>query len=172
MSDSDRVMKSRASVRGGTRFHLEDPYMLRGGWHEPTICPSCNCVYYRKKWTTDKKTLEEAMRNPAKKFAKCPGCRKIEDHFVMGMVYIEGDFFATHRKDVLDAVKGEEKHAIQKNPLERIITITEGKDNAIIETTSDQLALRIGRQLRSTYQGKTEFKFSGDQKLVRIFWRR
>ena len=112
------------------------------------------------------------MKNPDKKFAKCPGCQKIEDHYVMGMVYIEGDFFTTHKKDILNTVKSEEKRAIEKNPLERIITVTEGKDSAIIETTSDQLALRIGRRLRSSYQGKTEFKFSGDQKLARIFWKR
>jgi hypothetical protein len=40
---------------------------------------------------------------------KCPACRKEEDHYVMGIVHISGDFFKPRRDEIVSMVRNEEK---------------------------------------------------------------
>jgi len=158
--------------RGQTRFRLADPYMPKGGWQEPTICSKCGAVFSGKQWSLDKKLIEKSKKDPYLKYAKCPGCRKVEDHYVMGMLYLSGDFLKKRKNEILSTLKNEERRAMQKNPPERFIAIHESNDSVIIETTTDQLALRLGRFLHTTFSGNMKIKFTPDQKFVRIFWER
>jgi uncharacterized protein YpmS len=91
----------------------------------------------------------------------------------MGFVFISGNFINQHKDDILHTVKSEEKRAIDKNPLERIMEIEKKEENQYrIKTTTDTLAQRIGKILYNSYKGDIEYKFSEDQKVIRVFWSR
>ncbi|KPK73543.1 hypothetical protein AMJ87_01450 [candidate division WOR_3 bacterium SM23_60] len=160
--------KGHRGIRGGLRSHLEDPYLTRRSYKEPTLCPRCGLVYKKRRW--------QRIPNFDPKLAverhKCPACRKEEDHYVMGIVYIRGDFFRQRREEIVNMLRNEEKKEIGPNPLDRIMGIVEDKDGIRIETTSENLAVHLGRMLYNSYGGDVQYKFSDEQKLARVFWHR
>ena len=151
---------------------LGDPYISKKGWPEPTICPICNTVYYKKHWLMSEALLFEIKKMKDVKYHKCPACRKIEDHYAMGILNLTGDFVKEHRDEIINLLRSEERHAMEKNPLERIITISKKNGGLYVETTTDSLALRIGRVLTRAYKGTEEFKWKYGDKSVIIEWGR
>jgi hypothetical protein len=88
------------------------------------------------------------------------------------VVNIKGDFLAEHFEDVVHLIKSEERRALQKNPLERLMKMDKVNGGLHVETTSDALALRIGRVLHRAYKGEAEFKFRYGNKYVEVDWSR
>jgi NMD protein affecting ribosome stability and mRNA decay len=162
------VPRGHRGIRGGLKPHLEDPYLTRKSYKEPTLCPRCGLVYRRRRW----QKIEGFDVSKAIEKHKCPACRKEEDHYVMGIVYIEGNFFKTRREEIMNMLKNEEKKQVVHNPLDRIMKIYEDKGGTRIETTSENLAIHLGRMLYHSYGGDVEYRFSDDQKLARVFWQR
>ncbi|KPJ50551.1 hypothetical protein AMJ40_02515 [candidate division TA06 bacterium DG_26] len=164
--------KGKIYIRRGVKPHLDDPYLRRSAYKEPTVCPTCKLIYHNKRWFWDSKLVKKLEKEGAH-YQKCPACRKIHDRYPMGILHLSGGFIRAHREDILRLLKNEEKRAMDKNPLERMISIKENDEGLItVETTSESLALRMGRVLTRAYSGDVEYKFSDTQKLVRIEWRR
>ena len=90
----------------------------------------------------------------------------------MGIVYITGNFFKQRRDQILNMLRNEEAKEVTNNPLDRIIDIMEKDDDVRVETTSENLAVHLGRMLYHSYGGSVEYKFSDDQKLARVYWNR
>jgi len=156
--------------RGG---RLEDPYMPRKGMPEPTVCPTCGAIYHKKHWSIDENMLHEAKKKGRTYSQKCPACRKIEDGFAMGVIDLTGDFVREHMSDLINTIRSEERRAMEKNPLERIIKLGKLRSGGIhVETTTDSLALRIGRLLNRAYKGETKFDFHYGDKSIDIKWHR
>jgi len=151
---------------------LHDPYITEKALKEPTICPVCSAIYHKKRWQFDKKMLAELKLSKKYTSQKCPADRKIEDNYPMGIINLSGSFVAEHRDELVNLIKSEERHALEKNPLEKIMSIKTTKDGIQVETTSETLALRIGRILTRAYKGKHEYSFSYGDKYVTIEWRR
>ena len=160
--------KGQRGIRGGLRPHLDDPYQTRKSYKEPTICPRCGLVYRHRRW----QRIPNFEQKSAKERHKCPACRKEEDHYVMGIVRITGNFFAHRREEIVNMLRNEEKKEVDHNPLDRIMDISEDKDGVTVETTSENLAVHLGRMLYNSYGGSVEYKFSDEQKLARVFWHR
>jgi hypothetical protein len=158
--------------RGGDAV-LKDPYLREINYKDPNICPACKAVYHNKRWQFGDSLEHEIKLKGIYGKKMCPACRKIKDNYPMGLVFISGNFIDQHKKEILSTVKSEEKRAIDKNPLERIMGIEKKNQNHYsIETTTDTLAQRIGKILYNSYKGEVEYKFSGDQKVLRVFWSR
>ena len=158
--------------RGGDAV-LKDPYLREVDYKDPNICPSCKALYHNKRWQFSD-SLEHQIRLKGNYEEKmCPACRKIKDNYPMGLVFISGNFIDQHKDEILSTVKSEEKRAIDKNPLERIMDIERENENHYrIETTTDTLAQRIGKILHNSYKGEVEYKFSEGQKVLQVFWSR
>jgi NMD protein affecting ribosome stability and mRNA decay len=162
------VLKGHRGIRGGLKPHLEDPYLTRKSYKEPTVCPRCGLVYRYRRW----QRMSDFDAKEAVQRRKCPACRKEEDHYVMGIVYISGDFFKPRREEIVNMLRNEEKKTLIHNPLDRIMGIIEDKSGLRIETTSENLAIHLGRMLYHAYGGDVEYRFSDEQKLARVFWHR
>lgn len=91
----------------------------------------------------------------------------------MGILYLAGSFLGEKREEILNLVRNAERTAMAKNPLERIIRITSDlRYPIVVETTSEKLARRLGRALSKACGGTLETRFSHEDKLVRVYWRR
>jgi 3-dehydroquinate dehydratase len=77
-----------------------------------------------------------------------------------------------HREEILNLVRNETKKADSINPLERIITMESDEEGMEITTTNEKLAQRIGRAIHKAYSGDLEYKWSEDNRLVRVNWHR
>ena len=65
----------------------------------------------------------------------------------------------------------EEERAKGINPLGRIVEIREPDGSIVVTTTNEKLAQRIGRTLKSTYQGHTTYRWS-ESKFLSAEWQR
>jgi len=151
---------------------IPDPYISRKGLKEPTVCPSCHAIYHKKRWAFDEVMYLDLKKKKGVNWQKCPADRKIEDGYAMGVVNIYGDFVMEHRDEIISLVRSEERHALEKNPLERLIKIEKRGNGLYVETTTDSLALRIGKVLSRAYKGEHEFDWKYGDKHLLVKWRR
>lgn len=160
----------RSLERSGPIPRLSDPYLLAKAYSEPTICPSCGLVFHKKRWLRDDHLAQEVGEVAEKH--KCPACRKIEDHYVMGLITISGSFLANAKDEIVNLIKNQEKKETFRNPLARIMSLKILENNIIVETTTENLAIMIGKALHRAHQGELEINFSQNDKLVRVHWYR
>ena len=153
--------------------HLpSDPYMneeMSGG---KVICSECGSFYFNKRWYKDDEMLEGLVKKQEFVYSKCPACRKKRDNYPQGIVSLKGNFFGEHKDEIMRLVANEEKKAMGFNPLERIIKITIDSYSAVITTTTEKLAQRIGRSVKKAYSGKVEYSWSVGNKMARVCWER
>jgi NMD protein affecting ribosome stability and mRNA decay len=156
--------------RYSERPKLKDPYLLSKAYPEPTICPTCGLVYHKKRWVRDENLLQSVSTTAEKH--KCPACRKIEEHYVMGLVSITGTFFPTIKNEIINIIHNQEKKEIIRNPLARIISLN-NKDNTImVETTNDNLAIAIGKALERSHGGELNINYASNEQFARVNWHR
>jgi len=109
---------------------------------------------------------------PTTRMVLCPACQKIRDHYAEGKVTLQPSAFLTaHKDEILRLIRNEEERAKGINPLERIVEITEAEEALVVMTTNEKLAQRIGRTLKSTFQGHTTYHWS-DPKFLSVAWQR
>jgi hypothetical protein len=87
-------------------------------------------------------------------------------------VTLTGPFLAEHRDEILRLIANEEKRAREKNPLERIMSLSQGQEQLVLTTTDEKLAQRIGRELHKACGGTVTYNWSHNNKFVRVRWER
>ncbi|MCS7278830.1 MAG: BCAM0308 family protein [Thermodesulfobacteriaceae bacterium] len=150
----------------------EDPYAMKSAPSGEAICPRCKAIFKDKRWFTDEELYEELKETENVPHIICPGCRKALEQYAMGYLYLSGNFWKTHKEEIMKLINNEYEKARGLNPLHQIISIYEEAETTVIETTTDQLAQRFGRALYRAYKGELEFKWSKGDKLVRVYWSR
>jgi NMD protein affecting ribosome stability and mRNA decay len=140
---------------------------------DPAICSHCQAVWHRGKWSLDLAIRRDVQRWGAPIRVVCPACRSAKEGNPVGILYLAGSFLGEKREEILNLVRNAERTAMAKNPLERIIRITSDlRYPIVVETTSEKLARRLGRALSKACGGTLETRFSHEDKLVRVYWRR
>jgi hypothetical protein len=149
-----------------------DHYLPTRAPRRPLICPGCHAVSKGKRWELDEKAYALHVRRGTAESRRCPACRKIRDRYQGGQVTLRGPYLDGHRDEVLRVVANEEKRARGLNPLHRIVSI--GEEGGVIEigTTDEKLAQRIGRELRKACGGTVTYRWSHNDKFVRVQWER
>jgi NMD protein affecting ribosome stability and mRNA decay len=163
------MSNKRGNERSDPKPKLSDPYLLSKAYPEPTICPSCGLVFHKKRWLRDEHILSEV--NAVAQKHKCPACRKIDDHYFMGQVFISGDFFIMVKNEIVNLIHNQEKKESFRNPLARIMSLKYQENNLVVETTTDNLAVMIGKAIKRSYNGDLSVSFS-DGKIARVYWSR
>lgn len=148
-----------------------DPYLSKNPPRDMSVCGKCHAVYHNKHWILDEELCGEVGKGKSSSIL-CPACQKIEDHFPMGVIHLQGDYLEVHKEEILNLVRNEEKRARGFNPLERIETINDRGGSVSIETTNEKLAQRIGKRLLRAHQGRVRYRWSGDNKFIRVDWER
>ena len=149
-----------------------DPYLPRGAPGKAVVCLGCHAVSTGKRWTLDEAAYARSLREGTAKLVFCPACEKIRDGYPSGQVTLKGPFLAEHREEILRIIGNEEKRAREKNPLHRIMSLSEENGLLDITTTDEKLAQRIGREVRKACGGTVTYGWSHNNKFLRVQWER
>ncbi len=149
---------------------------------EPAYCQSCGAIWAERRWSLPRSIESRQMAgahaaHPVQagtgRATVCPACRQQQDGVPGGFVYLEGAFLNAHRTEIEKMLRNEASRSAELNPLSRIMTWEPGEDGGLtIGTTTDHLALRLGRALESAFGGDAKISFSHENRLTRVRWRR
>jgi hypothetical protein len=152
----------------GTKLIQEkrkDVYQESGKWSDLTLCTECQALFTNGRWSWGKPPA-----NPHT--AICPACRRVLDNLPAGYIELKGDFLQGHYDEILNLTRHVEQQEKTQHPLERIMTIKDGKDGTIVTTTGIHIARRIGESLARAYNGDFSFQYADDEKSIRVYWQR
>ena len=142
-----------------------DPYHARSKPAEPAVCPQCGVIYHKGRW-------QRAARPEKANEHLCPACHRVNDRNPAGYVTLAGPYLDAHSEDMLRLIRNEEAREAKDHPLQRIMEI-ENREGVVTVTTTDvHLARRIGDALRGAFHGELVIKYSPDEYLVRVYWKR
>jgi NMD protein affecting ribosome stability and mRNA decay len=163
------MKKNVVKTERGFDIVHKDPYLPRGANGKVAVCEGCQAVYMKKRWYLKVESAKIA-NTPVMKVV-CPACLKIRDNFPGGIVTLSGDYVIAHKEEFLHLIRNEEQRARGFNPLERVMSIKEnGHGSIVINTTNEKLAQRLGRAMKKAFRGEVTYRWSHDDKLVRVDW--
>lgn len=142
-----------------------DPYVDKQKRPEPSVCSTCGVGFEDGRWTW-KKMPENANKTI------CPACQRIADKYPAGYIEIRGEFFKTHKSELMNLIRNQEELEKAEHPMERIIDILDKQDHTVVTTTGIHVARRIGEALSSAYQGDFSVQYGDESKTVRVLWSR
>lgn len=89
-----------------------------------------------------------------------------------GKVRLTGGFLAAHREDIEHLLRNEAKRAAEVNPLSRIVAWIPQGPTLTVWTSTEHLALRLGRALQRALHGSVRYSFSHENKFADVTWQR
>jgi phage FluMu protein Com len=146
---------------------IETPYESRATYLSNTVCPECKAVFLAGNWRWGRPDAQQPVSEK-----KCPACRQIQDDYAGGELTVSGGFVSTHRDEILNRVRNVERTAKQEHPLQRIMRIDENEGTIVIRATSGHLVARMGKALKSDFDGDLDLFFGAEEKFARANWRR
>lgn len=161
----DRTPQGPERIRN-VQERRHDPYKLRGKLQEPTVCPQCDAIYRKGRWTWDEEPNGETHSQ------LCQACRRINDRYPAGELTIQGSFVAAHKQDILNLSKNIEEAERAEHPLNRIMDIEDLGDDLRITTTDIHLPRRIAEALNNAWNGELDMHYDEDGYFIRLAWRR
>ncbi len=147
-------------------------YLPKGGAKETAVCKKCGTFYQNKRWSLNPAEVKTLQGEAAVSKIVCPACKRMEDGNPAGIVTLAGDYLLAHESEILDTIKHIEAKSRLKNPLGRIMEISQEKATITIATTEDKLAQKLGREIYKAHKGELHYQWSHDQDLVRVNWKR
>ena len=144
-----------------------DSFLPRRSPKEIIQCTGCGAFYHRRHWML---MAPAGFSSPIHLHPiYCPACRKIKERRASGEIHLLGIDDAD-RGEVLRILRNEEGKAREKNPLERIMRVQQAGNGWKVETTTERLAQRLGRSVCKARGGKIAYKWSHNNKFVRVVW--
>jgi NMD protein affecting ribosome stability and mRNA decay len=148
----------------------QDPYAMLRAPKSPAICTKCRAVYEKKRWYFDEaKAARLAASRTTTKFV-CPACQKIRDDYPEGIVTLKWPELPDHEAEIRGLIGNVESRALSVNPLARVMKIVKRRNAMEVQTTSDRLAQRLGRELVRAFQGTVDYQWAHRDMLMRVKW--
>jgi NMD protein affecting ribosome stability and mRNA decay len=168
-------MSARASLRYTESYKKreaaeQDPYAMRRSPKEPAICPTCDAVYTKKRWTTSASMASRLRKDPKAVRVVCPACRKIRDRYPEGILTLTWSALQEREADIRGLIAHEQARVRRTNPLQRVMRIVRRGGGMEVETTTDHLAQRLGRALVRAFHGRVEYQWAHKDKFARVNW--
>jgi len=147
-----------------------DVYLPKGG--AATFCEQCKAVYRNKRWSMEPPGPGSSGKGARKTGGVCPACQRIRDANPAGVLTLSGAYFLEHENDILNMIKHLEANTRDKNPLARIMEISQEKDVLTIATTDAKLAQKLGKEIYKAHKGELNFQWSQAETFSRVNWNR
>jgi hypothetical protein len=135
--------------------------------HEPTLCKVCGAVFTGGRWQWVEKLPEVADET------RCPACQRVHDHMPAGFLTLSGEFFETHREEIMRLVHKHAERQRLQHPMQRIIDTTPLENGGIeISFTEYHLPKGLGEAVKNAYQGELQINFADESGQARVCWER
>ena len=136
-----------------------DGYKARGKLPEPTICPGCNAVFHKGRWT-----WRRPKGSPSRDFVlPVIDPRQIS----RGVPDAQRAVYQAHQEEILNLIRNEGEKAKAEHPLSRVMASEKRNHDLVITTTDTHLPQRIGSALKHAHGGELDLKYAKDEYLVR-----
>ncbi|MGA2152253.1 MAG: BCAM0308 family protein [Geobacteraceae bacterium] len=165
-------LKSTNEEKGPRTERSTNVYLPKKGVKESAVCKGCNLIYQNKRWCVNETEAQRLLAENHVRRGTCPACRRMEDNLPAGIATFSGDYFRQHEAEILDIIKNGEARARVKNPLGRVMEISQEGNVLIVSTTEEKLAQKLGREVYKAHKGELHYQWAHDQKLVRVRWER
>lgn len=149
---------------------------------EPAVCKRCHAVWANRRWTRASSSdirVPERTQGEVRSSAHpdretvCPACRQLQEGVPGGFVHLYGAFLQKHLVEIEQLLRNEAERATDLNPLARIMSWQRDAEGGLtVSTTTDHLALRLGRAIEGAFGGDARITFSHENKLTRVRWHR
>lgn len=166
------LTKTGHEEQGQRTARSTDVYLPQKGMKEVAQCSGCKALYWNKRWYPDAEASTKLSADMVRHETVCPACQRIQDKNPAGIVTFSGDYLVEHKEEILNRIRNEEEKSRAKNPLARIMDIGQKGDTLVIQTTSDKLAEKLGKDIYKAHSGVLEFQWSREDSFVRINWKR
>lgn len=132
------------------------------------ICPKCAAIKENKRWYFDPEVTEAARREHEERL--CPGCEAVANTWYEGMIILRNPAIS-HMPGQVEALihNQEDAHRVD-DPKNRIVRIDKGQNEWRVYTATPFLARMIAERLESAYGAHAQYRWSRDERLVKILW--
>ncbi len=162
--------KAGVEEKGKRSDRSTDVYLPKGG--ESNLCRKCGALYRNKRWTTDAEELRKAKEEKGLAQVVCPACQRMADNKPGGVISFSGAYLMEHEDQILNAIKKIEETSRRKNPLARIMEISQEANVLTVATTEDRLAQKLGKEIYKAHKGELHYHWSQAESFVRVNWSR
>lgn len=134
------------------------------------ICKRCQAVYSNKYWFYNEKLYKENINKPDLSRILCPGCQKVENKQIDGIVILKSEVLKELKAEILNLIKHTYEKEKTKNPLSQIAELKVENNHIEIYTTTQFLAKHLGQVINKAYQGKLEIQKLPRENFIRVNW--
>lgn len=166
------MVRSRPDRRIQYRNYAELRHFEDGGMAGHAICTRCHAIWNNKHWHLNEAEYTELKRDKDIEQVVCPACVKIEREEFDGHVVLRSPLIPKNEEAIIGLIYNIEARMQQNNPLARIASLTVKGDTIEILTITPFLAERIGKGLRSAYQGTLNLDHPPRENFMRVSWYR
>ncbi|HOP40587.1 MAG TPA: BCAM0308 family protein [Geobacteraceae bacterium] len=157
--------------KGQRTVRSTDVYLPKEGM-QVSYCTKCGVIYREKRWIMDPVELVRLKEDPTVGTIVCPACQKMRDNVPGGFLTLSGEYLRNHENEILELIKNTEEKSRNKNPLGRIMEISQEEDVLTILTTLDKLAEKLGKEIYKAHSGELNYQWSHGENSVRVYWKR
>lgn len=141
---------------------------------EFVICMDCGSCYFDKSWhhSLGEEKLDHLKKDKLVKFDLCPACKMGKERRYEGEVIInvKGQM-PNVKSEILNSIKNSDELARQRDPMDRVLWTEERGDGLHVFTSENQLAVKIGKKIRSSLgKGKLTIKYSREEDVTRVYF--
>jgi NMD protein affecting ribosome stability and mRNA decay len=131
------------------------------------LCSSCGIVYFKKSWHHNFRHFNETNKDKRVAFTICPACKMAANNQYEGHLTVL-NIPQNKKEQFISTIKNSGMHGYRRDPLDRILR-TEVKNNSInVYTSENQLAVRIGKKLRTVFGGDLKIRYSKEDQLANV----
>jgi hypothetical protein len=157
----------RETFRTQKRGEPGGPYQRTEKYRSNTQCPKCNLLFQDGVWKRGTMAKGQDLQ-----WKLCPACLQIRDGHVGGIVQFSGVFADSHRQELLNRIRNVEKQTQEERPLERIMSLKEGRDGITVSATTEHLIARIGKSVQRDFGGELDLRYAREDKFALAHWHR
>jgi hypothetical protein len=159
--------QSHDAFRTQKRGKLGGPYQKTGKYPSNTRCPKCDLLFRDGVWKR-----AASARGRSLQWKLCPACLQIRDRQAGGIIQFSGAFAGNHRQELLNRIRNVERQTQEVRPLERIMTLKEGRDGITVSATTEHLIARIGKSIQRDFGGDLDLRYAPEDKFALVHWHR
>jgi NMD protein affecting ribosome stability and mRNA decay len=148
----------------------QDPYAMLRATKGPAVCRRCLAIYVNKRWHFDEAEARKLAASRRTQKLVCPACQKIRDDYPEGVVTVEWSELKDHEAEIRGLIGNVEARALSVNPLARVMKIVKRRNDMEVQTTTDRLAQRLGRELVRAFRGTVTYRWAHRDMLLRVTW--